>query len=333
MRFITIFLVLGILLSSCKNDPLKVDVSKIKVSLQIHRLDQTIAKLKTDSIETRLPEIIKEYGTFAELYSNQIIKVGSMYNADYVKNLKVFLNYEVFDDINELIIKEFGSTKLSFEPKLTEAFKHYKYFFPKNKIPNLYTFNGGFNQSIVIDSSVIGIGLDKYLGTNCSLYKHLELEQYKKDVMYPDKITSDVMFALAESEFPFNFSNENLLSTMINEGRKIYFTKAMIPNQNDTVIWGFSSKQIKFCNESEKYMWDYLVDNKLLFNSDYMNIKRFTGEGPFTSAFSKESPARAASWIGYQIVLSYMNHNSISLSQLMKEDDFQRIMNKSKYNP
>jgi hypothetical protein len=333
MRFISVFLALGVFLLSCSTSPLKVDVSKVKVTLNIHRLDITIAHLKGDSVEKKLPEIIKEYGKFAELYSSQIIKVGSMYNADYVRNMNVFLNYEVFDDINQLIVKEFGSTKLSFEPELTEAFKHYKYFFPKNKIPNLYTFNGGFNQSIVIDSSLIGIGLDKYLGTSCSLYKHLELEQYKKDVMYPKKITSDVMIALAESEFPFNFSNEDLLSTMINEGRKIYFTKAMVPNQNDSIIWGFSSKQMKFCKESEKSMWDYLVDNKQLFSSDYMNIKRFTGEGPFTSAFSKESPARAAVWIGYQIVASYMNHNSVTLPQLMNEKDYQKIMNKSKYNP
>jgi len=333
MRFVSFFFAVGIFLTSCSTSPLKVDVSKVTLSLNIHRLDQTIAHLKSDSVEKKLPEIIKEYGTFAELYSNQIIKVGSMYNADYVRNLNVFLNYEVFDDINQLIVKEFGSSKLSFEPELTEAFKHYKYFFPKNNIPNLYTFNGGFNQSIVIDSSLIGIGLDKYLGTNCSLYKHLELEQYKKDVMYPSKITSDVMIALAESEFPFNFSNEDLLSTMINEGRKIYFTKAMVPEQNDTVIWGFSSKQMKFCKESEKSMWDYLVDNKQLFSSDYMNIKRFTGEGPFTSAFSKDSPARAAVWIGYQIVASYMSHNSVTLPQLMKEKDYQKIMNKSKYNP
>ena len=333
MRFITVYIALGIFLSSCSTSPLKVDVSKVKVSLRIHRLDQTIAQLKNDSIETKLPTIIHEYGNFAELYSNQIIKVGSMYNANYVSNLEKFLKYEVFDDINYVIVKEFGSTKLSFEPEITDAFKHYKYFFPNKTIPNLYTFNGGFNQSIVIDSSVIGIGLDKYLGTNCSLYKHLELEQYKKDVMYPNKITSDVMFALAQSEFPFNFSNENLLSTMIDEGRKLYFTKAMVPNLNDTIVWGFSSKQLKFCTESEKFMWDYLVDNKLLFDSDYMNIKRFTGEGPFTSAFSKESPARAAVWIGYQIVSSYMKHNSITLPQLMSENDFQKIMNKSKYNP
>jgi len=332
MRFGTLFLVV-VLFSSCSQNPFKVDVSKIKVQLTIHRLDKTIASLKNDSIENKIPDIVKEYGSFAELYSIQIIKVGSVYNAGYAKNLRVFLNYEVFNDITTAINKEFGDTKLSFEPQLTEAFKHYKYFFPHKTIPKLYTFNGGFNQSIVIDSSLIGIGLDKYLGTNCILYRQLEMEQYKKNVMYPQKITSDCMFALAESEFPFNFATENLLSTLLNEGRKMYFTKAMIPDLNDTILWGFSTKQLKFCIESEKNMWDYLVDNKQLFVTDYMTIKRFAGEGPFTSAFSKDSPARAAVWLGFKIIDSYMHHNSVSLAQLMQENDYQKIMNKSKYNP
>ena len=333
MRSIVFVFIVALFLNSCSNNPLNVDVSKVHVSLTIHRLDKTIAKLQHDSIEPQLPALIKEYGSFAELYSTQIIKVGSMYNADYSRNLRTFLRYEVFNDITNLINKQFGSDKLSFEPELTEAFKHYKFFFPDKNIPNLYTFNGGFNQSIVIDSAIIGIGLDKYLGTDCYLYKKLEMDQFKKNLMYPSKITSDCMLAISESEFPFNFSDENLLSTIIHEGRKMYFTKAMVPNGNDTIIWGFSAKQMKFCNENEKFMWDYLVDNKLLFQSDYMNIKRFTDQGPFTSAFSKESPARAAVWIGFQIVSSYMKHNSITLSHLMQENDFQKIMNKSKYNP
>ena len=333
MRASSFLVILVLFFTSCSKNPFMVDVSNVSVTVNILRLDQSIAALQHDSIESKIPSLIKDYGSFAELYSTQIIKVGSMYNINYSKNLRAFLRYEVFTDINDQIIKNFGAGKLSFEPDMIDAFKHYKYYFPDKKIPSLYTFNGGFNQSIVIDSSVIGIGLDKYLGTNSSLYKHLEMEQYKKNIMYPQKVTSDCMYALAESEFPFNFDNENLLSSMIHEGRKMYFIKAMMPTLNDTILWGFSNAQMQFCTKSEKFMWDYLVDNKQLFESDYMTIKRYTGEGPFTSAFSKESPARAASWIGFQIVLSYMQHNSITLPKLMHETDFQKIMNKSKYNP
>ena len=331
MRFLVFIPILFVI--ACSHNPNDVDISKVKTEVRVKRLDKTLALLKNDSIERRIPALVDEFGSFLELYSTQIIKIGSVNNAGYPNNLKSFLAYEVFDDITSLIFKTFGKDSLSFQTELTDAFKHYGYYFPNKKIPLIYTFNGGFNQSIVIDSSLIGIGLDKYLGGDCYLYKQLGLELFKRKEMYPGKIVPDCMYALAESEFPYSFANENLLSTMIHEGRKVYFIKCMIPDINDTVLWGFTSKQLEFCRNNEKQMWNYLVSNKLLFNSDYMNIKRFTGEGPFTTAFSNESPARAAVWLGYKIVNSYVENNSISLQKLMTENDYQRIMNKSKYNP
>jgi len=322
------------MLISCSRNRLNIDTSNIKVNLKVYRFDTAIAAINKDSIERQMPKIIATYGTFTQLYSVNIIKVGSTYSSEYANNLKLFFSYDVFSDINENIQNIFGKEHASFEPELTEAFKHVRYYFPDKQIPTIYTFNGGFNQSIVIDSAIIGIGLDKYLGTSNPLYKRLEMEQFKKEVMYPKKVVSDCMYAFAQSEFPFNFATENLLSTMIDEGRKMYVTKAMLPATKDTIIWGFSSKQMKFCEKHEKDMWEYLINNKLLFSSDYMNIKHFTGEGPFTTAFSKESPAKAACWVGYRIVCAYLDNNSnVTLSDLMKEVDFQKIMNKSKYKP
>jgi len=322
------------LLCSCGSNSFDVDVSKVNVSLDIQRFDQAIALLDKANPGPGAVLLAQKYGAFAELYSVNIIKVGSMYNADYPQNLKMFLSYEVFDDINEQIVQTFGKGDEVFRPALTNAFKHFKYYFPIKEVPVIYTFNGGFNQSVVIDSAMLGIGLDKYLGSSVALYKRLEVEQFKKSAMIPAKIAPDCMQAIFESEFPFNFATENLLSSMIHEGRKMYFVKAMIPDLADTTMWGFTTIQMDFCGSFEGNMWSYLVDNKLLFDSDYMTIKRFTSEGPFTTAFSKDSPARAASWIGFRIVCSYMEHNpGLSLQDLLAETDYQKIMNKAKYNP
>lgn len=322
-----------ITLVSCSKNRFDVDVSNIHVDVEVSRLDKAIESLKNDSVELQIPRLTKEYGSFLNLYCSQIIRVGTVENAEFSSKLHSFLTYEVFDDITKNIHENFGTDSLLFQKELTDACKHYAYYFPKKTIPHFYTFNGGFNQSIVIDSAIIGIGLDKYLGSNSILYQRLGLELFKRKTMYPGKVVPDCMYALAESEFPFSFVNENLLSTMIHEGRKVYFMKCMMPDLNDTVLWGFSKKQLDFCVKSESDMWNYLVSNKLLFDSDYMNIKRFTGEGPFTTAFSNESPARAAVWIGFNIVASYAEHNSVNLPQLMSENDYQKIMNKSKYNP
>jgi uncharacterized protein YjaZ len=81
-------------------------------------------------------------------------------------------------------------------------------------------------------------------------------------------------------------------------------------------------------------MWVYLIENDLLFSSDNFVIRKLTGEAPFTSYFTNESPGRAAIWIGYKIVESYMTKNrDISLDEMMKNTDVQAILDKAKYNP
>ena len=56
-------------------------------------------------------------------------------------------------------------------------------------------------------------------------------------------------------------------------------------------------------------MWEYLVEHDMLFSTDPMLIKKLTGDAPFTSYFTSESPGRAANWIGFRIVESYMRKN------------------------
>jgi uncharacterized protein YjaZ len=73
---------------------------------------------------------------------------------------------------------------------------------------------------------------------------------------------------------------------------------------------------------------------KLLYTTDHAEIMKYTSEGPFTSAFSKEAPPRIAYWIGWQIVRQYMKNNpDSSVEMLMKETDAQKILSKSKYKP
>jgi hypothetical protein len=81
-------------------------------------------------------------------------------------------------------------------------------------------------------------------------------------------------------------------------------------------------------------MWTFLAEHKLLFTTDRMSIKRFIDDGPYTSAFTDQSPGRTGAWIGWQIVRSYMKQNKeVTLAELMAKDDFQEILNQSGYQP
>jgi uncharacterized protein YjaZ len=63
-------------------------------------------------------------------------------------------------------------------------------------------------------------------------------------------------------------------------------------------------------------------------------IRKLTGEAPFTSYFSKESPGRAGVWLGFRIVESYMMKNpGIKIEEMIKNTNVQGILEKAKYSP
>jgi uncharacterized protein YjaZ len=77
-----------------------------------------------------------------------------------------------------------------------------------------------------------------------------------------------------------------------------------------------------------------LVENKRLYVTGRMDIKRLIDDGPYTNGFPVESPGRAGVWIGWQIVRKYMDKNpEVSLDKLMQMSDSQKILNDSKYYP
>jgi hypothetical protein len=120
---------------------------------------------------------------------------------------------------------------------------------------------------------------------------------------------------------------------MIFNGRLLFFAKMLLPESPDSVIIGYTSKEIEFCEGNEKQMWTYLVENKILFSTEGMQIRRFTEDAPFTKDFTKDSPGRAANYIGWKIVEDYYKNNQVSLKEIMEENDYRKIMKLSKYKP
>jgi len=134
--------------------------------------------------------------------------------------------------------------------------------------------------------------------------------------------------------FPFHDSLNNLLSNMIYEGQIMYLTKRMLPHQPDSLIFGFTPQQYSWCVKNEKAMWTHLIENKLLFTTNTVDINKMVNDAPFTSGFPQESPGRAVVWIGYRIVERFMERNeNIDLSGLMNINNYQEILNKSRYKP
>jgi hypothetical protein len=258
----------------------------------------------------QLTRIKEKYGDFFEIYNHLIIRIGDTGSPAYEQQLRRFLtDFDIYRLRNE--------TRAAFpalddiESEIEKGFRHYMYYFPGYTVPRIYTFISGFNQSIVVADGILAIGLDKYLGPDHKFYSQLQLPLFQRNKMYADRIPADCLTGWAMTEFEFDEGKDDLLSNMIYQGKLLYFADRMLPHQHDTIKTGFTKAQLEWCRKNERQMWTYLVENKLLFSTDSKIIGTYINEGPFTSGFPRESPARAAVWLGWQIVDSYMRRTPV----------------------
>ncbi len=322
-----------IIFTSCQHNPLKIDVSGVDLKLNIQRLDRDIFEVTPENKLITIPKLRQTYGSFFNAYNENVIAIGNPSDSLYPTYLNTFLTDSIRMQ-SKLKIDSVFSDLTDLEKKLQYGFRHYKYYFPENTIPRLFTIISGFNQSVVMTNDAIGISLDNYLGANCQFYKMLGLPEYKRENMFSGKIPIDVLFNWALSEFAFDESKNNLISNMVYQGKLLYFLDAMFPEEPDYLKIGYRSEKLDWCTKNEAGMWTYLVEHRLLFTTDRMNIVRFIGPAPFTSSFTNDSPGRTGSWLGWQIVRKYMKKNpAITLPELMKDNDYQKILNDSGYSP
>jgi hypothetical protein len=306
-------------------------LAKVKLSMEVKRFEQTLFSIDEQNFDAIVDSMQAEYGEFFQIFTQNIIAVGTRDSADFKVKLMEFLHDSIVRQGYVAAQQTFACTK-ELNETFTLAFKRMLLHFPSDTPPQIYTYTAGFNQSIILADNVLALGLDKYLGQDYGLYSQLGFYKYMQRNMYPQKLPADAIRYYAGAMFPAPVPT--LLHKIIWEGKLLYFTKQLLPDAADSCIFGFSAKQMRSCLDNEAYMWNVLTSNQLLFTRNLREIRDMTDEAPFTLRFSQEAPGRAAVWIGYRIVERYMKHNrDITLAMLMHNDDAQKILDLSRYNP
>lgn len=331
-----LMILMGVLLFvSCRPRRHEIPSPQGKVNLTILRLDQDLFRLAPDpdSIRTALPALRGKYGEFLEAYSQYVLQIGKTSDPLYPELLVTFLtDRSVFElkQASDSVFADFAPI----QRQLEYAWNRFVALFPAQKPPVLVTLISGLNQSFMATDTMLGISLDKFLGMESFLYRAAMLPLYQRRTMLPERIALDCIRAWMTSIFPVPDSSARLLEYIIQEGKIMYQVRKIFPDAPDTLLWGFTQAQLEWCEKNEHQMWTYLVENKKLFVTDAFTIGKFIGEGPFTKDFTRESPARAAVWIGYQIVSGYMKrHPGVIPEELMNRLLAKDILEGSRYDP
>lgn len=328
--YLVLLIMIMAVLSGCNSAPDKYpehEIARINIpEVNINRFDSALFSGERDNFTNHLKSLFPEFRIF--LSDTIPTSAGFIELSDFVNDPVIISTSgevsKTFPDLNKL-------TK-----ELTFAFKHLKYHIPEFQVPQVYTYISGydFEHPVIYSDSMLIIGLDNYLGSQYPFYTRLNFPKYKIARMRDAYITRDCMNQIAEFMLRSTNTEKRLIDHMIFEGKKLYFMELMLPQAHDTILTGYTESQLKWCDQYRKNMWAYIIDSKLMYETDTKKTSRILNDGPYSNDFGKDSAPRIGVYIGWQIVKKFMARNpEYHLVDLIKEVDSQKILANSKYKP
>lgn len=239
----------------------------------------------------------------------------------------------VFLQVVETCRERYADTR-KIEADLNQSFSRIHYLYPEWPIPTVYLSVTGFQASNwLVDDTTIVVGADLYLGADYPYYEGFTY-QYQRHGMRPECVVGDVLCTYLFRHIPYTASQQRLLDQMIYRGKVLYLLGLLLDKEPEYEIIGYTRDQWQWCRDNEAALWAAIMDRRDLFTTDFRKVASYMNDGPFCNEISQECPARVGTWLGMQIVRSYMEHNEdATIQQLMADGDSQTILTKSYYKP
>ena len=209
-----------------------------------------------------------------------------------------------------------------------------KYYYPGENPKKVITLISEVDVTAkaIYADSLSFISLDTYLGEDHHFYKGFP--EYLRGAFEESQILPDLAesFLLTKLRQP---KDRSFLSQMIYQGKILYAKERLLPNAKEGDLIAYTPEQIEWCFANESEMWRYFIEKKLLFDTDPKLQVRFLQPSPFSKFYLEidaTSPGRTGSWLGWQIVRSYMKNNNVTLQELFNVEA-KELFEKSRYKP
>ncbi|MHC1776550.1 MAG: hypothetical protein AB9834_14190 [Lentimicrobium sp.] len=300
------------------------DADQTKPAFVIHRYEKALFSIPPENLAEGLKKIAPEYKVF----------LGDHYTSpEAIARLREFMENRQNKEVYAECLKRFPDLN-GLAVEFNNAFNRLKTELPEFKDPEIFTYVSGFDfqYPIKYTESDLVVALDMYLGSDYPGYRKMGIPLYISERLTPVHILPDCMKEMA---MPYISGTKTpvLLDAMIEEGKILYFADLMLPETDDYLIAGFSASQMAWCKENESKLWEFLIENELLYSSNAEPMSMFMTDGPFTASFSQESPSRTGAWLGWQIVKKFAEKTKTGIKELMANANSQEILEKSGYKP
>jgi hypothetical protein len=344
-KLLPILLLIGI--AACNSGNNAPDVSHIKIDLKTQRFEQDFFAIDSNNTKAGLFQLEQKYPAFLPLFVNHVLGLGPVNDTNELafEGSKRFLNLnQVVYKESQKLFKDFSGTA----KELENGFRYVKHYFPDYKVPMIITTVGPMDALAPMSNNepspnymgenFLAVSLQFYLGKDFSIYNDpgyisSVAPQYRSARFSKEYIAGDVFKLVIDDLFPDSSSRYPLIERFIEKGKRLYLLQQFLPNSNDTLLIGYTGKQLKWCKENERSMYNFFIQQNLLFEIDPALTQNFTTDGPTTQGMPEQSPGNIGAFLGWEIVKAYMQKKpSVTVAQLMRTSN-KNIFNEADYKP
>ncbi|MDL2223220.1 gliding motility protein GldB [Bacteroidales bacterium OttesenSCG-928-M11] len=325
-KLLFIFIVVFVF-SSCNK---RTVYGEVPAEWEIIRFDKVLYEYLTNAESS--DKDLEKYSDFLDEFGRNVIKIGGVDSLGFYERLRNYFSeptlMRLYAD-QQLVFSETEDLNRELAHGMTTLLNA----FPEIDKPQIYMHVSGLEQNVILTDGIVSLSSDKYLGEDYPLYTYF-FEDYRRALMSPDRVAPDYLLGFMMANFPFKGRQDVLLDRMIYEGKLRYLLSCLIPARENWEFVGYTKDQYDWCSRNEQNIWKQILENKHLFEPNYVVTDKYIREAPYTSSLPIESPGRVGIWIGFRIVDSYMkNHPRTTLSELIDLTDYQKLLQDSKYKP
>lgn len=329
-HWLPIFLVIGLGLTACKSGPAKdcrpdaaADAAAISVRLQ--HLEPAFFRLKTVA---EAQHFMNVHPNFARYY----LQRQPATEQELAKGLVQLATNPALQQLGRETAAAFPDSA-ALKQEVGEIFRRVHYYFPDFRVPSSYTYVSGFlAKDIYVNDSLLVVSLDWFVGPKAS--KRPDLPQYMLRRYTPRGLPSLLAQDVASKYNKHELTANTMLDAMVNAGKTLYFASQVLPCTPDSVLLGYTSREMLGLEGNEARVWGHFLENNLLYSTTPFLVQKYVGERPNVPEIDKTCPGRVGQWVGLQIIRKYVaEHPNVTLGRLMAETNAQRLLNDSHYRP
>jgi hypothetical protein len=300
-------------------DPYQVDLDSAKHHVSYQNLDSSFRYAHVDEQRRLIKALLVSDFDLSQFCFPYALQVSTQSDSAFINGLQRTYSHPFNKQVCSALDKRAKWRQQTFL-QIEAGLKRLAVLAPKASVAkSVYFAYTQFAASAYASSKAIVLGQERYLGRNHQLTSSLPPQQFYdwiKEGMEPQYASSDALVIWLSTNV-LKSTDENFASEMIRWGKLLAILEIISPEVQLHNHLRYSEQDFEWALKAERGVWEYLVDQQMLFKTDQELNMNFLNEGPYTIGLSQESPDRMGRFLGYRIVKQYIDANQPTIPALL----------------